>query len=231
MKLRDPLYEIANGLNNIVFPDTQGALSESFYEQEVLGLERHYLKRPTRDRQFWIVRLFIGGKTRAIGATERGCDAARFADMAAVRFAKYRRRNAAQEFNFSREQVESDIDEVPEAVALLDAIEDYFLNNDIIPKLSPGQKSKGRGLRADMLELHDELVDKLNELLKLLKEHRAQPQPQPVFHPPYIIPNPATTPANPGYTMPWVGDPPGGTGVMGAGSFTTNPVDKGGEVK
>lgn len=162
-RIREPLYALAASLNNIFFPDDGGILAASFFEQESLGCIRHYLKRPTRNRMLWTVRIFIGGKVRCIGATERGCDAARFADMAACRFAKYRRRAAAADsgnLNFTIEQVRADEFEVPEATELLNLVEEYFLSNGVIlePEAEKPIKRGPRGLKSDLLTLHAEVM-------------------------------------------------------------------------
>lgn len=83
------------------------------------------------------VQFYLGGAQRTIGYTDNANDAARFADMARVRFHQYRSRGSTipltdQDMNLDLNQVRVDIEEVPEAVALLDDIEHLLLQAGLI---------------------------------------------------------------------------------------------------
>jgi hypothetical protein len=172
-KAREPLYEIAAKLNNIIFDDPDKSVADNFHEQEVLGCIRHYIIRPSRFRRLWTVRVFVAGKTRTIGATERGADAARFADMAVRRFARYRLRSRGHNDNLNFPVAQSDADFANEqyAVELLDEIENYFLANGLIiePQSEQPKQSKPRGLKSDIAVLRADIAD-LTESLRLLHE-------------------------------------------------------------
>lgn len=187
IKSRTPLYAIAATLDQIQFPDEGHKLESQFHEWMKLGSQVHYLYRPGKCRPFWTVRLFIGGKVRALGATSRGCDAARFADMAAVRFAKYRIRAVSHtnaNLNFSAEQVRRDEESTPAAAALLDTLEKYFLDNGIISVPSAERKveRRSRGMYGDIVILHSEIMEALRVIREDIKRSR------PVSLPPGCAP-------------------------------------------
>jgi len=213
--LRTPLYELANTLGQINFPDDENrAIDRDFSDRLADG--EHWLNiinpgLPSRRRntRLWIVRFTLGGAARHIGATPRGADAARFADMAAVRFARYRKHNRGlppDRYNFSAEQVASDIDNCPEASDLLDRIEKHLLAQSVISEAPPEvvRPRKSRGLRGDLLLMHDEIMQALATISRRMDKATVQ-QPVPFYHPPAIV-----VPAKDTWEPPYVGDPPPG---------------------
>lgn len=236
-KFREPLYELAASLNQIEFHDPGEVVESNFHEQEILGCIQHYITRPSYRRKLWTVRLFIAGKVRTIGVTSKGSYAARFADMAVRRFAKYRKTPvtpAEVELNFTIEQAEADEANEVAAVALLDEIEKYFLDNGVIapPSAESAVIAKPRGLKSDLHFLHAEIMDALKFLgeritrleykLSLGSGLQIRTMQEDSGAKRYV---------GPGYTAPTIGDPPN-TGPGLAPIFTCkNPVDTGSEIK
>lgn len=86
-------------------------------------------KKPGAPRDYVVV-LFVAQKLRVIGRTHWKAAACRFADMAKMRFYKFKQRGAVEptdaDLNFSVAQAKSDLQFETSAVALLDEIEAHF---------------------------------------------------------------------------------------------------------
>jgi len=187
--MKTPLYDLAKALDGFKFPDVGNERAAIFHEWDQLDSVVHYLKRPNYRYRFWTVQLFIGGMLRNIGTTLNGVDAARFADMAAIRFAKYRKRRLAEDqvqLNFSYAEAKQDEVDCPQAVELLDDIEEYFLDCGVIERPGPDQKveRKSRGLRSDMMALHEETMAALAELKRQIESLRKTAGATLVVNPP-----------------------------------------------
>lgn len=129
------LTRLANQLRSIDFPDDDNILDNAFHERSnASGAKSCY---PLPGGNLWVVKFSIGGKIQCVGFTPDGQTAGRFADMARVRFHKYRLRGSWKpiedtDLNFDLAQVASDQNEVQEAVALLDSIEHLLLADGVI---------------------------------------------------------------------------------------------------
>lgn len=86
-------------------------------------------KNPGAPREYAVV-LHVAGKQRIVGKTRWRAAACRFADLARLKFYRYRQRGAVpptdDELNFSVAQATSDLQFETSAVALLDEIEAHF---------------------------------------------------------------------------------------------------------
>lgn len=132
----------------------------------------------------YAVTLYVAQKVRIIGKTKWRAAACRFADMAKLRFYKFKQRGAVEpkddELNFSVAQAKSDLQFVESAVAILDEIEAHFREKgfwkDVIEKevrnKSSARWTVSNAVRA--LETEIEIIkEKLDGLLTL-----AQLQPE-----------------------------------------------------
>jgi len=159
-------------------PDLEEVIRERFVE-----LARGHGEYPFRlvyqmpDFKTWVVRLYLGGAVRTIGFSARLTDACRYADMAALRFWKYRVRGASEpvdaNLNFDVAQAKYDSTEEIEAAYLLDRIENYLLSSGALgdPKQSEIDRQRNRKARdARRTVRHDlhALIDGLNEKLDLI---------------------------------------------------------------
>jgi hypothetical protein len=119
----------------------------------------------------WAVRIYIGSETRLIGYTEDLTTACRFADMAQMRFWKYRIRGACEpvqaNLNFTVEQAKSDCQREEGAIWLLDKIEKHFKDKGVIAdpavveaERAANRKSRDlrRTVRHDYMLLHLEVM-------------------------------------------------------------------------
>lgn len=137
------LHAIAKKLDQITF-FTQP--SEEASERPKMLFEQARAKNiwvmPAGD--CWVVRFYLHGEVYTVGlghgSAFRGM---RFADMATLRF--FDRRTPSREapltearFNFSRRQAEHDLDNEPEAVALLDELDTYLTAAGLL--VSPEQR-------------------------------------------------------------------------------------------
>lgn len=123
------LNDLANRLKDISFPD-EFSLCGMAVEKRAANGDIHNC-HPAGSHNV-AVRFYLGGAQRVLGFTDNACDAARFADMARVRFQQYRQRGSTDELtdkdmNLDLHQVEVDTESVPQAVALLDDIEHLLL--------------------------------------------------------------------------------------------------------
>lgn len=128
------LSDLANRLSDIPFPDEFSILGRAVEDRAANG-DIHNCS-PAGSHKV-AVRFYLGGAQRTIGFTDNPCDAARFADMARVRFQQYRSRGSTdvlvdRDMNLDLHQVEVDTEEVPLAVALLDDIEHLLLQEGLI---------------------------------------------------------------------------------------------------
>lgn len=219
-RFRTPLYAFANTLRNIHFPDDDRELETQFLERVTAGEKWLNVITPTGERphrsKLWLIRMRLGGKNRYIGTTPRGADAVRFADMAAVRFEKYRKRRTEIDYNFSAEQAAFDQTECPAAAELLDTLEKYFLDNNVIELPAPEKKieRRSRGLRGDMMILHAEIMEALRALDAKIESTRRSSILRvggATDAPEWIHPvGPGLAPTGPGYVTPIIGDDPNG---------------------
>jgi hypothetical protein len=122
----------------------------------------------------WAVRIYIGSETRLIGYTEDLTTACRFADMAQMRFWKYRIRGACEpvqaNLNFTVEQAKSDCQREEGAIWLLDKIEKHFKDKRVIADpvaveaervTNRKNRDARRTVRNDYLLLHIEVMSAL----------------------------------------------------------------------
>lgn len=89
--------------------------------------------------QYWQVKLYVGGAQHIIGETYNGARAARFADMAIVYLAQYRKRKREvldTDLNFSVAQAKADLEAVPRAKQMLIEFENYLLKKGLVVPLS-----------------------------------------------------------------------------------------------
>jgi len=130
-----PLTKLANRLRDIHFPDETGFFDQTFFDRaKANGPKACY---PLPGGRLWVVKFSLGGKVCVLGFTDHAADAARFADMARVRFHKYKLRGRWKplldhDLNFDLNQVKEDETEVPEAIALLEDIEHLLLADGIL---------------------------------------------------------------------------------------------------
>jgi hypothetical protein len=84
----------------------------------------------------WQVKLYVGGEQRIVGETFDCLRAVRFADMALVFFAKYRKRRARpmldSDLNFSVATANRDLSSVPKAAQILVSLETELLAKGLI---------------------------------------------------------------------------------------------------
>jgi len=129
------LTQLANRLRDIHFPDDDGFFDQEFPARvEANGAKGCY---PLPRGSLWTVKFSLCGTICVLGFTSHSADAARFADMAKVRFHPYRRRGGwlplvDTDLNFDLAQVKIDEEECQEAVALLDDIEHLLLAEGVI---------------------------------------------------------------------------------------------------
>jgi len=179
---KDPaLSALAVELKTLRFSDDP-ALEEVIHERFV-ELARSRGEYPFRlvyqmpDFKTWVVRLYLGGSVRTIGFSARLTDACRYADMAALRFWKYRVRGASEpvdaNLNFDVAQAKHDSEHETDAVWLLDRIENYLQSSGILgdPKLAEIDRQKNRKardarrtVRSDFHALIGQLSDKIDAL-------------------------------------------------------------------
>jgi hypothetical protein len=172
----DPqLASLAHHLSRIDFPidnehrDRYKAILNS-------GVNDNFRNTVTRGKAFG-VRLYLGGKKRIVGICGNHIIACRFADMALRRFWVYRVRSAAPpvdaDLNFGIASAEWDEANIPEAIALLDLIEDHLVSIKAFPcaikteekrKEVREQRLKRRTMRGDMSEFRDGLTFELDKL-------------------------------------------------------------------
>jgi hypothetical protein len=120
----------------------------------------------------WAVRIYIGSETRLIGYTDDLTTACRFADMAQMRFWKYRIRGACEpveaDLNFSVEQARNDCANEEKAAALLDNIEQYLKDINAISAVDKvpirSDRDMRRTVRHDMLSLFVETQNMIKAL-------------------------------------------------------------------
>lgn len=130
-----PLTKLANKLRHIHFPDETGFFDTTFFDRvKANGPKACY---PLPGGRLWVVKFSLGGKVCVLGFTDHAADAARFADMARVRFHRYKLRGSWKpltdhELNFDLNQVKEDETEVPEALALLEDIEHLLLSDGVL---------------------------------------------------------------------------------------------------
>lgn len=129
------LNSLANRLKGIHFPDDNKVLDDVFFERSKAGMIHGCY--PLGPHGLYIVKFSLGGAVRHIGFSDCGADAARFADMARVRFFKYKLRGGHtplvdQDLNFDLKQVDWDTKHVQDAVSLLSDIEHLLLDQGIL---------------------------------------------------------------------------------------------------
>lgn len=128
------LSDLAKRLSGFSFPDEFNIVGQAVRDRAANGdIHNCY----PAGKHNVVVQFYLGGAQRTIGYTDNATDAARFADMARVRFQQYRTRGSTdvltdKDMNLDLHQVEVDIEEVPEAVALLDDIEHLLLQGGLI---------------------------------------------------------------------------------------------------
>lgn len=146
------LANLANRLKGITFPDEGDHIAQIIFERASIG-EIHNC-HPRTGSSGVEVRFYLGGAQRTIGYTDDPTAAARFADMARIRFHRYRKRGGNTTFddagmNINLHQAMIDAEEIPEAVALLDDIEHLLLATGAIyaPGTGPVEPLKPRAAR------------------------------------------------------------------------------------
>lgn len=196
---KDPeLNTLANELKSVPFtaaPDLDSDVQERF---EILA--RGQGEYPFRlvyqmpNFRTWAVRLYLGGAIRTIGYTENPTHACRFADMAALRFWKYRIRGACEpldaHLNFGIAQAKHDATHETCAILLLSRIEDYLQGHCLgDPKLLEAERVRRkfardarRTVRHDFHELIGQLSDKLDQIEA--KIDKLSGRDAPTKHPP-----------------------------------------------
>jgi len=184
------LSKLAKSLRLISFSDEDGRIAALFSE-----IERHDSKRirnsyPLPGGKTWSVKIYFAGGYRYLGYTDSGVNAARFADMATLRFWKYRTRGAPEpedrDFTFSKQQAERDSVNETDAAVLLDEIERHFKSAGVIVTFAEDDAERRaakrardvrRTVRGDVIELHEETMRSLGiiargveQILKQLKK-------------------------------------------------------------
>jgi hypothetical protein len=85
----------------------------------------------------WQVKMYLGGEQRIVGETFHCFRAVRFADMALLHFAKYRKRRARatvdSDLNFSVASAQRDLDAVPAAKQILVSLETGLQARGLLP--------------------------------------------------------------------------------------------------
>lgn len=183
---KDPgLTQLANQLKELTFtaaPDLESDTSEKL-EHLARGQGEYPFRLVYSMPNFrtWAVRLFLGGSVRTIGYTDNLCAACRFADMAALRFWKYKIRGACEpldaNLNFGVAQAKHDsLHEAP-AFLLLDKIENYLQPQLGDPKQVESERKEAkrardsrRTVRSDFHELIGQLSDKIDRLEKKIDQ-------------------------------------------------------------
>lgn len=183
---KDPaLTKLANELKSIAFtaaPDLESDTSEKL-EHFARGVGDYPFRLVYSMPNFrtWAVRLFLGGSVRTIGYTDNLCAACRFADMAALRFWKYKIRGACEpldaNLNFGVAQAKHDSVHETGALVLLDKIENYlqeYLGDpqqaEVDRKLAKKARDARRTVRSDFHELIGQLSDKIDRLEKKIDQ-------------------------------------------------------------
>lgn len=172
---KDPILNmLANELRDIKMEQADDLVSmtkERFRELAKGGEYPFRLVYTMPNFKTWSVRLYLGGGTHYIGYTEDLTTACRFADMAQMRFWKYRIRGACEpvqaNLNFTVEQAKSDCQREEGAIWLLDKIEKHFKDNGTIADPATveaervaNRKSRDlrRTVRHDQMLLHIEIM-------------------------------------------------------------------------
>lgn len=145
----DPvLAEKANLLKQIHFPVHEDH-KERYRELSTAGPGEGFRNVISRCYgKSWAVRMYLGGKQRAIGTTTDVMDALRFADMCLMRFWVYRTRNACEpiesDLNFGLESVRDDMasDECQPAVDLINVIEQHLVSTGVFPSLIASEEER-----------------------------------------------------------------------------------------
>lgn len=127
-------------------------------------------KNPGAPREY-AVTLYVAGKQRIIGKTKWRAAACRFADMARMRFYKFKQRGAIEpkddDLNFSVTQAKSDLHFETAAVALLNEVEAHFREKGFW-KDRPGKevrdKKSERWTTAKAVRDHETRLQALEEL-------------------------------------------------------------------
>lgn len=180
---KDPeLNTLANELKSLPFTAAPDLESDARERYEILAREQgdypFRLVYQMPNVRTWVVRLYLGGAIRTIGYTDNLTNACRFADMAALRFWKYRIRGACEpldaNLNFGVLQAKYDSLHETDALLLLDKIETYLRTNYLgDPKQIAKDREAGkyardsrRTVRHDFHELIGQLSDKLDQLEK-----------------------------------------------------------------
>lgn len=177
----DPvLASIAHGLERVYFP-IEDSHRERYKDLLKKSPGDNFRNTIPRGNKAFGVRLFLGGKNRIIGLCSRHIVACRFADMALRRFWVYRVRNAAPpidaDLNFGTDSAQWDEDNLPEAVTLLDVIEEHLVRTGVFPcaikteeqrKAIHEQRLKRRTMRGDMSEFREGIAFELEKLGTLI---------------------------------------------------------------
>lgn len=184
------LSKLAKLLRDVPFKDEGGQIAALFAEIERDDAKRIRNAYLLQDGKTWGVKIHLAGAYRYLGYTPSGVNAARFADMATLRFWSWRLRGLPEpsdrDFTFSRAQVEFDSRNETYAGILLDDIERHFKAVGVIVELSSdlaerkrlrAERDRRRTVRGDVLAMHEETMAALGsiargmtEILKQLKK-------------------------------------------------------------
>lgn len=171
---KDPeLSILANQVRHIVW---QNPLDETETRdvmerfEEVAGeVNRPRNVYPLPGARDWCVRIYLGGDTHtlAIGRNDDLPTLARFADMALEHFWRYKVRGCRPphdcDLNIRRAQVEIDMANEPQAVAILQAMEKYLLDTGALKSGVTRRKEKKAKLAA-RLSVRQALLAQLAEI-------------------------------------------------------------------
>lgn len=168
---RDPILgELAKRFNDLPdFDDPNGLLRNQWAEFE--GLGKHIQKMPGGRGETLAMRFYFKGRNRllAYAPVLRGADLCRFADMAELRFWKYRRAPAPPtdaQMNFSVAQATTDTEDNAEAVTLLGSIEKHLLDIGVFTPYigEPATTRENRSVRGEFLASQRVLVDLITQV-------------------------------------------------------------------
>jgi len=142
------------------------------------------------NQKTWAVRMFLGGTHRCIGYSDDLTKACRFADMAAMRFWKYRVRGAHPptdiELNYGTEHTKSDCEHEVDVNNLLNKIEAHLKSTGSLPNsqdleetrsISRAERDKRRTVRNDMVILFDDVFRALGEIIERLERMEGRGNP------------------------------------------------------
>jgi hypothetical protein len=124
---------------------------------------------PLPGARSWCVRIYLGGDTHtlAIGGTDDLPTLARFADMALEHFWRYKVRGCRPphdcDLNIRRAQVENDMANEPQALAILQEMEKYLLDTGALKSGATRRKEKKEKLAA-RLSVRQALLAQLAEI-------------------------------------------------------------------